>query len=492
MYLLLVGANAYIACYRFKKARKLPNPDFDEVRDMGLYPKLLVQLPIYNEQNSVLELLDHIKKCEYPGKLVIQILNDSTDDTVQNVEHWIKNNSKINNKTFKHIVRVNRDGFKAGALKHGMRLEAADYIAIFDADFRPPSEFLLKAVSYLEANKKVGLLQGRWSYINENENIWTRFQAIGMDGHFAIEQPARAWNDYFMNFNGTAGIWRRKCIENAGGWQADTLTEDLDLSYRAQLEGWKLDYKIDLSCPSEIPTSVLAFKSQQFRWAKGSIQTAKKILPNILYSQHSIKLKIEAIFHLTHYMIHPLLLANFVIGCLILINQIDLLWPHLEFLFVLILIACAGPSYLYRFSQKMLNKKLPLFFYPLMISLGCGLAVNNSRGVFEALLGKQSPFVRTPKRGNRTKCYKASVNLWFLIELALGCFGLIILVHSPRTHFFLVPFISMYTIGFLSIGLSSTFESVFNSESQYKKGVSAVVSEGTIDANADSAYISEI
>ncbi len=491
IYLLLAGINAYLACYRFNRARSSIDSEISIYEKINSYPKLLVQLPIYNEQNSIIELLEHLNKCDYPEELVVQILDDSNDDTTHIVEDWIRNNSNPSKK-FNHIRRNNRVGFKAGALKHGMSLESFDFIAIFDADFRPPAEFLKRAVSFLNQNEKIGLIQGRWSYLNENENLWTKFQAIGMDGHFAIEQPARAWNNYFMNFNGTAGVWRRNCIQDAGGWQADTLTEDLDLSYRAQLEGWKLDYRADLICPSEIPNSVSAFKSQQFRWAKGSIQTALKVLPSVLRSKNSTKLKIEALMHLTHYMIHPLLLTNYFIGCLILNNQINLIWPQLEFIFLVILIACAGPTFLYRFSQKTLNKKLPLYFYPLMISLGCGLAVNNTRGVLEALLGKKSSFVRTPKRGNQTKFYRTNFDLWFLIEIGLGLIGLTILVHSPTSHYFLVPFIALYTIGYLSIGLSSAVEFMYDRKSQYKKSASAVISNNNMDAKSEAAYVSEI
>ncbi len=491
IYLLTAGLNAYIACYRFKEASHPTKamPTFED--EKFKYPKLLVQLPIYNERNSVIELLDCINKCDYPGSLVVQILNDSNDDTSQAVENWIKTNNH-STKTFNHIQRSNRKGFKAGALKHGLNLEIADFIAIFDADFRPTTDFLKKAIFYLQQNKNIGLLQGRWTYLNEYENLWTKFQAIGMDGHFAIEQPARAWNNNFMNFNGTAGVWRHECIKDAGGWHEDTLTEDLDLSYRAQLNGWKLNYQLDLICPSEIPSTVLAFKSQQFRWAKGSIQTAIKLLPKLLISNNCIKLKIEALLHLTHYMIHPLLLANFILGCLILNNQINLIWPQLELLFFIILIACAGPSYLYRFAQKTLDKKLPFLYYPLMISLGCGLAVNNTRGVIEAIIGKKSAFERTPKRGNRTQIYRANVDLWFLIEISLGILGLSILAHSQLNHFFLVPFIALYTIGFLSIGLSSVTELAYTRKSQQKKRDSTVTRKGNIDSNAQAAYMSEI
>ena len=491
IYLLLAGLNAYLACYRFQTARYSADSDLSIKRGIERYPKLLVQLPIYNERNSILELLESMTKCDYPGELVVQILDDSNDDTIQVVDQWLSNNTQSSIK-FNHIIRNDRKGYKAGALKHGMTLESSDFIAIFDADFLPPSDFLKNAIIYLEQNQEIGLIQGRWTYTNENLNLWTRFQAIGMDGHFAIEQAARAWNNNFMNFNGTAGVWRRKCIDDAGGWHADTLTEDLDLSYRAQLKGWKLTYNKELICPSEIPNSVLAFKSQQFRWAKGSIQTAIKLLIKVLRSKNCLKLKIEATMHLTHYLIHPLLLINFLLGCLILNNQINLLWPQIEFVFLVILIACAGPSYLYRYAQKTLNKKLPFYFYPLMIALGCGLALNNSRAVFEAIIGRKSSFVRTPKEGNRTKFYRTNFDFWFLIELSLGVLGLTILAHSSQNHYFLVPFLALYSIGYLSIGLASAAEMLLSTKSQQKRSASLVMSTSSIDAKSEAAYVSEI
>jgi len=457
-FLLLVGLHAYLACYQFYQGKKRRRFDDASLADESL-PDLLVQLPVYNEQSSVEELLDCINRTEYPEeKLKVQILDDSDDETTRVIENYL--HSRPLKFRFDHIRRVERVGFKAGALKAGLELDQSPFIAIFDADFRPLPDFLRRAAAKLANQPDLGLIQGRWDYTNESSNFWTRFQAVGMDGHFAIEQPARAWNDYFMNFNGTAGIWRRKAILDAGNWQGDTLTEDLDLSYRAQLAGWKLDYALELPCPSEIPESVFAFKSQQFRWAKGSIQTFFKLFPKILKSSATFMQKIEAAFHLTHYLIHPLLVVNFLIGCYILSHPEMLLNFPLEILFVLILIASAGPSVLYQFSQKSLGKSVPggPFFYLLMISLGCGMAWNNTRAVWQAIRRVESPFIRTPKLGNFSKIYLPIKNLQFLVEFGLGLVGAYSLFHATTGFAFLVPFITLYTVGFLLISLGSLRE----------------------------------
>ncbi|MBT3785557.1 glycosyltransferase [bacterium] len=456
-FLLLMGIHAYLACYQFLRARKTrQNLGFPLFSDP---PSVLVQLPIYNEHSSIEQLLDSVNQLDYQAdRLRVQILDDSDDETSHVVDEYLK--TRALKFQFSHVRRSIRTGFKAGALKAGLELDPSAMIAIFDADFRPGRDFVLKAVSRLIQDPDLGLIQGRWEYINAGASFWTRFQAVGMDGHFAIEQPARAWNGYFMNFNGTAGVWRRQAIEEAGNWEGDTLTEDLDLSYRAQLAGWKLDYALDLPCPSEIPESIFAFKSQQFRWAKGSIQTLIKLFPRILKSSATLMQKVEAGFHLTHYLIHPLLVLNFLIGCYILFHPELLLQFPLEYFFVFILFASTGPSMLYQLSQKALNKEVPggIFFYILMIALGCGMAWNNTRAVWQAITGVDSPFVRTPKAGNLKRKYLPTRNLQFLVELSLAGVGIIALLNATTGFYFLVPFLVLYTMGFLMISIGSFTE----------------------------------
>ena len=455
--LLLFAAHAYVVILRFfkgshRRSQSQEGPLLD-------YPNVLVQLPIYNEQSSVVPLLDAIRLADYPhSHLHIQILDDSDDGTTKVIENYLKN--QTSEFRFAHIRRSSRREFKAGALKFGMELNDSPFIVIFDADFRPDRTYIRKAVERIIAQPQVGLIQGRWTYTNETSSLWTRFQGIGMDGHFAIEQPARAWNDFFMNFNGTAGIFRRSAILDAGNWQGDTLTEDLDLSYRAQLAGWKFDYAFDLPCASEIPETVFAFKSQQFRWAKGSVQTLLKIYPRILGSKVSMGRKIEAGFHLAHYLIHPMLLLNFIIGSLFLLNPEVLEHQPVEYFFLPILFASLGPSLLYQVSQNELGKKVPggILFYPLMISLGCAMAMNNTRAIFQAICRIKSPFVRTPKKGNLSKEYRPVTNYYFLLELLLACLGIYALSNTNSDLWLLIPFISMYTVGFLTLGLTSSIE----------------------------------
>ncbi len=457
-FLLTMGLHAYIACFHFFRGYAKRSKNLSPVIDPH-YPQVLIQLPIYNEENSIHYLLDSIDALDYPrDRIKIQILDDSDDDSHRVVSTWLS--SRDPRFETEHIRRSERVGFKAGALKYGLSQDSSPFVAIFDADFRPRHDFLKRAIVQFQDRENLGLVQGRWGYLNQNASFWTRFQAVGMDGHFAIEQPARAWNGFFMNFNGTAGVWRRAAILEAGDWEGDTLTEDLDLSYRSQLAGWKLDYDLDLECPSEIPESIFAFKSQQFRWAKGSIQTLLKLMPKILRSDAKTGQKIEAGFHLTHYLIHPLLVMNFLLGCYIIFNPDILLRYPLEYVFMLILFTSLGPSALYHISQRVLGKRVRggPSFYLLMISLGCGMAWNNTRAVVQALSGVESPFVRTPKIGNFSKVYLPPRNFQFLVEILLGLLGAYTLAHASSGFYFLVPFLSLYTLGFLIIGWGSFFE----------------------------------
>lgn len=460
LFLIIMGLHAWVACLQFKVGKaKVQNKQNTLVDN----PQVLVQLPLYNESTSVVDLLASIEALDCdPEKIHIQVLDDSDDDTTQVIIQWLSLKRKFD---YSLVRRQNRSGFKAGALKYGLTLRKEEFILILDSDFRPRPDFLIKALPTLVENPDLALVQTRWSYLNSNENFFTRFQAVGMDGHFAIEQPARAWNKLFMNFNGTAGIWRRQAIIDGGDWQGDTLTEDLDLSYRVQLKDWKMTYLIDVDCPSEIPNTIFAFKSQQFRWAKGSIQTAIKLLPTILRSKFSLSVKVESVFHLTHYLIHPVLILNFIIGCFLLLNPQALNFQYVEKFMVVILFAAMGPGILYQFSQKVLEKKNTggIFFYLMMVSLGCGMAWNNTRAVLEAVIGKRSAFIRTPKQGDDNSKYKANSDYHFIVELTLAMVGLYTLTQLGILYFYLFPFLTLYTIGFFIIGFKSFLE-IWNKE----------------------------
>src|SRR5690242_10951459 len=288
--------------YKHKKNRTTESPAyFDEL------PRVTVQLPIFNEQFVVERLLEAVCRLKYPReKLDIQLLDDSTDETVEVASALVERYAALG-QPISYIHRTNREGFKAGALQEGMKTAKGEFIAIFDADFVPPEDFLLKMVHHF-TDPKVGMVQGRWTHLNRNYSFLTEVESILLDGHFILEHGGRSRSGVFFNFNGTAGMWRRAAIEEAGGWQHDTLTEDTDLSYRAQLKGWKFVYRQDIECPAEVPVEMTAFKTQQARWAKGLIQTAKKILPRVMRSNEPMRIKAEAWYHLTANMSYPLMI----------------------------------------------------------------------------------------------------------------------------------------------------------------------------------------
>ena len=298
------GLHRYTLVYLYY--RKKRNGTTQPAQQFGELPRVTVQLPIFNEQYVVDRLLQAVSSLEYPReKLDIQLLDDSTDETVnvasELVEHYAAQGVPI-----RYLHRTNREGFKAGALHEGLKSAKGEFVAIFDADFVPPPDFLMKTVHHF-TDPRIAMVQTRWTHINRRYSFLTEVEAILLDGHFVLEHSGRARHDVFFNFNGTAGIWRRAAIDDAGGWQHDTLTEDTDLSYRAQLKGWKFIYRQDVECPAELPVEMTAFKTQQARWAKGLIQTGKKILPRVLKSDQPFRVKLEAWYHLTANMSYPLM-----------------------------------------------------------------------------------------------------------------------------------------------------------------------------------------
>jgi len=423
-------------------------------------PVVTTQLPVYNERNVVERLIDAVAAFRYPaGRHEIQVLDDSTDETRRIVAAKVAQLKK-RGVDIHHIIRHHRTGYKAGALREGMTKARGDFTAIFDADFLPPSDFLLRAMPFFTADEHLGFVQGRWGHLNRRESLITRLQAIGIDGHFMVEQSARSGSGLYLNFNGTAGIFRNLAIVDAGNWQDDTLTEDMDLSYRIQLAGWGCRFVSDLVAPAEIPNDVNAFKNQQFRWAKGSIQTALKLLPRILRTRRRPFVKFQAVMHLTHYMVHPLMLFMAITALPILLAGGLSLQPMIFSLFVgLLAVSFTGPSRLYLTAEWALgiNRRKALLLLPIMIPFGCGLAINNSRAVFEALLGRQSGFVRTPKRGHlRAKVYAIGQNRFFLLEMAASIWCLVGALAFFLSRVYLVgPFLLIYTIGFCFIGMLS-------------------------------------
>ncbi len=476
LWLSLYGINAYYLIYLFRKfGRGREESDREVVenfwKDSRSLPRVTVQLPIYNEKYVVRRLLEASCRIRYPKDLLeIQVLDDSTDETSGIVQEFVSRYAKDGFR-IEHIRRTNREGYKAGALAEGVKSANGEYLAIFDADFLPPEDFLEQTVPFLYENPDIALVQTRWGHMNDKYSLLTQAISIGIDGHFVVEQGGRNWSGLFMNFNGTAGIWRKTAIADAGGWQSDTLTEDMDLSYRAHLRGWKMKFLSSLVTPGEIPVDINALKSQQYRWAKGSIQTAKKLLPKILKSPIPLRLKIQSFLHMTHYMIHFLILSVAVLSIPILMTAgfSFLNFNAFIFLFILLVISTCGPSALYVYSQKAIGNKWEGRWHliPFLVVVGCGVAVNNTRAVLEALLNIESGFVRTPKldiintgESFKDKQYKIPLNPVIFAELFMGCYCLFgVWLYSQNHRFLVGPFLIMYAVGFSYVALASLFHS---------------------------------
>jgi cellulose synthase/poly-beta-1,6-N-acetylglucosamine synthase-like glycosyltransferase len=436
---------------------------FDNIADELKYPKVVTQLPMYNEKSVAVRVIDAVAAMDYPhSRHEIQVLDDSNDETISYVDEAVERHRK-QGVNISVIRRTDRTGFKAGALQNGLEYTDAEFVAIFDADFVPYSDFLRKAMAFFIDRPNLGLVQGRWTHLNKKASLITRGQAMGIDGHFMIEQAARCWNGLFMNFNGTAGVFRRKSIETCGGWQHDTLTEDMDLSYRMQIADWETEFVPDLEVPAEIPEDINAFKNQQFRWAKGSIQTAIKIIPMLVQKKVPAFKMIQAILHLTHYIVHPLMLVLALLTMPVL-YYVKVTLPPVWFasmIFCMIL-AASGPSSMYMISQKSLGYSIrkQLMLIPAMMLIGTGLAVNNGKAVLEALFNMQSPFHRTPKKGeNKSKSsggYRPIKDITCVVEILLGIYCLISFkLFFGYTNFIVSPFLMLYAAGFLFVGIIS-------------------------------------
>lgn len=464
------GIHRYALVYMYYRNRKKrvtePPRHFPEL------PRVTVQLPIYNEQFVVVRLVDAICRLEYPrDKLDIQLLDDSTDETVEVARNAVDRYAALGHPISYHH-RDNREGFKAGALQEGLKTAQGEFIAIFDADFVPPEDFLLKLVHHF-TDPKIGMVQGRWGHINRNYSFLTEVEAILLDGHFILEHGARSRSGLFFNFNGTAGMWRRQAIEEADGWQHDTLTEDTDLSYRAQLKGWKFVYLQDVECPAELPVEMTAFKTQQARWAKGLIQTAKKMLPRILRAPVPWRVKTEAWYHLTANLSYPLMI---VLSTLLLPAMIIRFYQGgFQILCIdlpLFLASTFSISSFYLVSQRELFPKSwprTFLFLPFLMALGIGLTVTNTRAVMEALFGKESPFTRTPKyrieaRGQKTRAAQYRRRLGWVpwIELVIGTyFAGTVYYAMANENFITVPFLVLFVFGYWYTGLMSLLQGRF-------------------------------
>ncbi len=393
--LFTFGAHGFVMVYHYLKRREEREPQLS----LGHEPQVTIQLPVYNEYYVVGRLIRTVCAMDYPNeKLEVQVLDDSTDETVDLISSLVQEYQQ-RGYDIKHLRRPTRAGFKAGALKYGLETARGEFIAIFDADFVPRPDFLRRTLPYFFQDEKIALVQTRWEHLNSEYSLLTRTQAMALDGHFVIEQDVRNKAGYFINFNGTGGIWRKEAILDAGNWQSDTLTEDLDLSYRAQLKGWKFKYLNDVTSPAELPAEVNALKSQQFRWTKGAIETARKMLPEVWKSDIPLRVKIHSTFHLTNNIVFPfILLAGLLNVPLIFIKHRGGHESYFALMSIFVL-AFIGSFLFYLFSQKAVypDWRRRLLLFPLFMAGSMGFAVNNSRAVFEGLFKKKSEFIRTPK-----------------------------------------------------------------------------------------------
>ncbi len=456
------GLHRYFIVYLFLKNRKrVPQPlaHFEQL------PVITVQLPLFNEIYVVERLLKSVSELDYPRELLqIQVLDDSTDETQEVTASCVR---RLQERGFdvELIHRTNRVGYKAGALEEGLATARGDFVCILDADFVPQPE-LLKSTVHFFTDPKVGMIQTRWGHINRGYSLLTRVQAMFLDGHLLLEQVARSRSGRFFNFNGTAGLWRKSCILESGGWQHDTLTEDLDLSYRAQLEGWKFVFLTDVVTPAELPVDMNGFKSQQHRWTKGSIQTCKKLLPRIWRSNLPLPIKIEATGHLTSNFAYLLL------ACLCILLHPSTGGPQSGWLRIFLfdvpifLTASVSVAVFYICAQRELHPRTwmkEILLLPALIALGVGLSINNARAVLEAVFNHQSEFKRTPKYGIENKAqawrscrYMPLKSLLPLIEIGFAIYFSYFVWHAlMHGQYLTLPFLIMFQVGFLYVALCS-------------------------------------
>lgn len=429
-------------------------------------PVVTIQLPLFNEMEVAERLVHSACKISYPKeKLEIQVLDDSTDETPSLLIPLVK---EYQDKGFKirYIHRTNREGYKAGALKAGLETAEGEFVAIFDADFLPNTDFLQKTIPQFN-NANVGMVQTRWEHLNEEYSYLTKAQALALDGHFALEQQVRYKSGFFINFNGTAGIWRKECIYDAGNWQPDTLTEDLDLSYRAQLKGWKFVYLNEVTSPAELPADINALKTQQFRWTKGAVETAKKLLPSVLKSNFSWRVKLEGIVHLTSNIVFPFIVIVAILNVpIVILKNMTNAYDFYYSLMSIFVLASISTFLFYTYAQKTIHIdwRKRLLFFPLFLAGSMGFAVNNTKAVLEALIGKKTGFVRTPKAGIIGKettaalknGKKSKIHKTVVFELLLAFYFLCgVCISAYFMEIAAIPFQLMFLLGFGSVGYLS-------------------------------------
>ena len=471
--LALYGLHRYWLVYDYYAYAKNVPATPPQVRT---WPRVTVQLPIFNERYVIERLVEAVSRFDYPNELLdVQVLDDSTDETREIARDCVERFA-AQGMPVTYIHRTNREGYKAGALEHGLKTARGEFVAIFDADFVPASDFLQLTIPYFmnpDGGAGIGMVQTRWTYLNADYSLLTKVETILLDGHFVVEHGARSRRGTFFNFNGTAGVWRREAIDQAGGWEHDTLTEDTDLSYRAQLKGWKFLYLPQIECVSELPIDMNAFKAQQARWAKGLMQTAKKILPKVFKSNAPWHVKSEAFFHLTANISYPLmvLLSTMLLPAMI-VRFYQGWFQMLVIDLPLFLASTCSISSFYLVAQKELRPKSwqrTILYMPFVMATGIGISIRNAQAVLEALAGKKSEFARTPKynisgkKGSFVKkSYRNKAGWMPFAEILLGLyFALTVLYAVFNENYATVPFLLLFVWGYLYTGVMSLAQTYF-------------------------------
>ncbi|MBB28824.1 MAG: glycosyl transferase family 2 [Gemmatimonadetes bacterium] len=463
--LLLFSLHRHVLVRLYFKNKGLPRTPKGSFSRL---PKVTIQLPVYNEFYVVERLIRSVAEIDYPPSLLeIQVLDDSTDETSDLAKRVV---AELMGKGLDivYIHREKREGFKAGAMGEGLKVAKGEFVAVFDADFLAPGDFLNNTIHHF-TDDRVGMIQARWGHLNRDYSLLTKVQSIFLDGHFVIEHGARSRASLFFNFNGTAGIWRKSCIEDSGGWQHDTLTEDLDLSYRAQMGGWRFVFLDDVVSPAEVPVEMNAWKNQQFRWSKGSVQTARKLLMKVVRSNLRPRVKVEAVIALTANFAYLLMALVALLIFPAVLSRLDLGWYRVFVVDLPLFFAATGAvSRFYIYSQKEVyaDWKTRIKYIPCVLAVGMGISFNNACAVVEALGGRESEFRRTPKyhvvnQGDswQAKRYGVSNNFLPFLEVTIGAYFCWVISFSIRSGvYFPVPFLVLFCSGFFYVGLMSLFQ----------------------------------
>lgn len=459
IFLFFYSIHSFVLIYYYFKFKFHNNKKIKNNNKLNFFPEVTVQLPIYNEKYVIHRLIKSVIGMDYPKKkMEIQILDDSDDETSVIVANLVRQYRQRGH-NIRHLRRKSRRGYKAGALQYGLKRSKGEYLAIFDADFVPPGDFLKKLLPEFDSPQVAGV-QARWGHLNPDESFLTKAQAISLDNHFAIEQQLRAAAGCFINFNGTCGIWRKSAIIEAGGWHSDTLAEDLDLSYRVQLRGWKISYRGDFIVPGELPDMVDSYRMQQNRWAKGTFQVARKLLREVLKAKLRPIVKYEAFVHLTCSINSLTMLGLGILSLPIVYFKVEGIVSNAYYIFAsFFTIGAFGYPFLYYLSQKEsysdYKHKVPYIIG--VIAYNMGLSLSNAKAIIEVLLKKNNTFTRTPKSGGARQTYRLETkSLISITELLIGLYVFIGLVYvMVNFQLILIPFLLFYSLGFLSLGFSS-------------------------------------